>query len=368
MSIRNKDVGQLAMMGPDSQHAEQRGNDSLRAGNLMGYQPVISVVIPTYNRAQKTIAAVESVLAQTYPHREIIVVDDGSTDGSTEVLQEFVSQRTSGIGTGNDQQLRYFHQPNQGPGAARNAGIAKARGKYIAFLDSDDVWLPEKLEWQMRALDEFQGECGACFTDAQMVHNSGEIVNTFAFYGRNYDQATGIEPNAIKLLARSFGGFWLSTLVARTDLIRRIGGFDLAVGFSEDSDFYFRLSQITSLTYVNKLFARVDRTTQPNDSDCRKWEKIEVRLQAKQYMLEKWLNAGPALSPDVRKAASQYLREVYSQWTNWYLETGRYSQARSAASKAVQAEFTFGAAIKWILTWSAPALARKITAKAPPYL
>ena len=99
----------------------------------MSSKPLVSVVIPTYNRAQQTIAAMESVLAQTYPNFEIIVVDDGSTDGSGEAIQRFIAQKTNGC-----HPIYFFSQPNQGASVARNTGIAKARGEYIAFLDSDD--------------------------------------------------------------------------------------------------------------------------------------------------------------------------------------------------------------------------------------
>src|SRR5208282_4925870 len=107
----------------------------------MNHNLFISVIIPTYNRTEQTIAAIDSVLAQTYSNFEVIVVDDGSTDRSGDVIQRFISQRPDGC-----QQIRFFRELNQGASAARNTGIANARGEYIAFLDSDDIWVPEKLE------------------------------------------------------------------------------------------------------------------------------------------------------------------------------------------------------------------------------
>jgi glycosyltransferase involved in cell wall biosynthesis len=332
----------------------------------MSCRPLISVVIPTYNRAQKTIAAIESVLAQTYPHREIIVIDDGSTDGSGEAIQRFLSQRTNG----NDQtqQIHYFNQPNQGPSAARNTGIEKARGEYIAFLDSDDVWLPEKLEWQMRAIEQFKNDCGACFTDAKLVNNSGADMTIFRSHGRHYEQTMGIEPDAVRLLARSFCGYWMSSLLARTDLVKQIGGFDPVIFYCDDRDFYFRLSLVTSFAYVNKTLVKADRNASPNGSDGRTWENVDVQLRMLQYMLEKWLRTGATLPPDVRRAAARNLRDTHSKWTNWYLETGRYDEARQAVSRAIKCELTFGLTVKWTLTWLAPTLARRITPKATPYL
>lgn len=330
----------------------------------MNFGPVISVVIPTYNRAEKTIAAIESVLAQTYPHREILVIDDGSTDGSGELIQRFLSQRTNG----NDQiqQIHYFKQSNQGPSAARNAGIERARGEYIAFLDSDDVWFPEKLEWQLRALEQFKDECGACFTDTRYVNNLGLDTSTFRLHGRNYEQIIGIDRDAVKLLATSFCGFWVSTLLARADLVKQIGGFDPAVSYAEDRDFHFRLSLVTSVAYVNMPLARTDRSTSSIGSSCRPWDKVEVQLAGQQHMLEKWLRTGNTLPSGARRAATRNLRKVYSQWANWYLETERYDEARQAVSSALKCEVTFGVMVKWALTWLAPTLTRRITARALP--
>jgi len=106
------------------------------------FRPFISVVIPTFNRAQQVQVALRSVLAQTYAEFEVIVVDDGSTDTTQEVVERFVGEQN---GTG--KQVRFFSQSNQGPSAARNKGIVEARGDWIAFLDSDDQLLPETLEW-----------------------------------------------------------------------------------------------------------------------------------------------------------------------------------------------------------------------------
>src|SRR5437762_8094329 len=102
--------------------------------------PKVSVVIPTYNRVGKVPNAIESALAQTVCDLEVIVVDDGSSDGTGESLQEFFGDR-----------IRYYAQRNQGASVARNTGIAEARGQWIAFLDPDDVWEKDKLEWQFKA-------------------------------------------------------------------------------------------------------------------------------------------------------------------------------------------------------------------------
>ena len=107
--------------------------------------PTVSIIIPTYNRAHLIGRAIQSVLNQTYQNFEIIVVDDGSTDNTEEMIKEFQKH---------DKRIKYIrHEKNRGGAAARNTGIKVARGEYIAFQDSDDEWLPEKLEKQM---DVFQ--------------------------------------------------------------------------------------------------------------------------------------------------------------------------------------------------------------------
>src|SRR5215204_4807622 len=99
--------------------------------------PLVSVIIPNYNYAQYLTQTLDSVLSQTYPHVEIIVVDDGSTDGSQEVLRNYTDRVT------------WFQQRREGVSVARNRGVQESHGQLIAFLDADDVWLPAKLERQV---------------------------------------------------------------------------------------------------------------------------------------------------------------------------------------------------------------------------
>jgi glycosyltransferase involved in cell wall biosynthesis len=325
------------------------------------YSPFVSVVIPTYNRARKTIATIESVLAQTYPHFEIIVVDDGSTDSSGEAIQRFISQRTNGI-----PRILFLSQPNQGASSARNTGIAKAQGEYIAFLDSDDVWVPEKLEWQVRAFEQLNSECGACFTDARLVNSAGMDISSFQAHQRPYEQTIGIDHRATTCLAESFSGFWVSSLLVRAETIRQIGGFSTDISFIEDRDLHFRLSLISSIAYVNKQLIVIDRDPSPPGSTCRPWDKVEVQLRQQQYMLEKWLKMDAILPPDVRITVERTLGALHSQWANWYLENAQYPEARQAVSRAVRYKITPGTTAKLVLTWLAPALARRITPKTRP--
>src|SRR5688572_14275047 len=110
----------------------------------MGQHPGISVIIPTFNRAGRVILAIDSVLNQDYPPEamQVVVVDDGSSDGTVERLRSRYGNR-----------ICVFEQPNQGPSAARNRGVEAARHRLVAFLDSDDQWLPSKLQKQASAME-----------------------------------------------------------------------------------------------------------------------------------------------------------------------------------------------------------------------
>ena len=327
----------------------------------MDSRPLVSVVIPTFNRAKQTISAIETVLAQTYRNVEIIAVDDGSTDDSFQAIQRFVRQRSNG-----GQRIVCVNQKNQGASTARNTGIANAQGEYIAFLDSDDCWEPEKLERQLKAFAQLDNQCGVCFTDARLVNDSGLDVSSFRAHKRNYKEPVGIDRHAVKSLAESFSGFWISTLLVRADVARQVGGFSPDISFVEDRDFHFRLALITAVGYVNKQLVRIDRTPSAPGTSVRPWDKVEVQFRQQEHLYEKWLAMSDQLPPDVRRTVERNLGALQSHWANWYLENRRYAEAREAVSKAVKHKITPGTTVKWALTWLAPAIARRITPRTRP--
>jgi glycosyltransferase involved in cell wall biosynthesis len=124
---------------------------------------LVSIIVPTYNRAEMCKNTVKSALAQTYRMIEVIVVDDGSIDNTRELLD------------GLDQRVHYFRQENKGVSAARNLGLSQARGDFIAFLDSDDMWLPWKLECQLNVLDYFPS-AGMVWTDMNAIDSEGNLM------------------------------------------------------------------------------------------------------------------------------------------------------------------------------------------------
>ena len=328
----------------------------------MDQNPLISVVIPTYNRAAFVVAAIESVLAQTYPHVEILIVDDGSTDETSEKVRELIELNSREGAT--VKPIRYIHQNNQGPSRARNQGIAKAQGSWIAFLDSDDFWLPEKLELQVRTLERFE-ECGACYTNARLVDTSGLNTTAFEVSRRPYNDFMGVVPDETIQLAKAFGGSWIQTLVVRRDLVQQIGGFDPGMPWAEDRDFLFRLSLVTRFCYVDKPLAVIERTTIDVDPNARtrEWDSFEFQNKAEQLMYEKWLRSAAYFPPELQTEIVRNLRCVHSSWANLYLKRGQFSEAREAVAKAISYEFTVNLAAKWMLTSLAPRLASKFARK-----
>lgn len=130
----------------------------------------VSVIIPTFNRPEKVVKAIGSVLNQTFQDFEIVVVDDASTDNVAETLKPFID----------DGLIRYIcHKENQGAGASRNTGIGLSKGEYLAFLDSDDLWLPQKLEIQLKYLEQHDTNAWACSTGFEVHGTDGQNLSTF---------------------------------------------------------------------------------------------------------------------------------------------------------------------------------------------
>lgn len=128
----------------------------------------VSVITPCYNGARYIGETIESVVAQTYPNWEMLIVDDGSTDHSAEVIGQYAAK---------DQRVKLFRQKNAGSAAARNNGIRRASGQYIALLDADDLWLPAFLEKQIDFMDAHNAVCAACAYD-HIDEHSNPILHT----------------------------------------------------------------------------------------------------------------------------------------------------------------------------------------------
>jgi glycosyltransferase involved in cell wall biosynthesis len=315
----------------------------------------ISAVIPTYNRRALVVRAIESVLAQTYPVREIIVVDDGSTDGTEERLRPYVAKSAR-----SNRPIRYIRQEKTNAGVARNRGIAEAAGNWIGFLDSDDEWLPDKLEWQVRALQKFAARSVACTTDANYVNNPLMTKTAFQMDRVRCRGEIGIFPHLKKQMVSGYHGVYLPTLVVKRKAIQAIGGFDPSLTITEDTDFLYRLVGKTTVCYVNKPLVAIDRTPGRPTGLMEVFKDENLTYQLDQYRFEKWLREDRGSDVEIRKLLRRAIHNTHIGLANCHLVKGDYKMARQSLSLAMEYGFSRRAAFNWLATTVGPGLARKV--------
>ena len=202
--------------------------------------PKVSVIIPTYNRAQFLSFAIESALKQTFTDLEIIVSDDKSTDHTRKVVKSF-----------KDRRIRYvYNDGNRGPSATRNTAILSSEGEYIAFLDDDDEWLPEKLKIQVNLMDKSpRSICGVYSNRLKINKSNGEIIST--------------DPGAEKLKGNLLfqlvikSPIHTSTVLVRKKCLEEVGLFNETISYMEDRDLWIRLSMNWDFEYINEPLIKV---------------------------------------------------------------------------------------------------------------
>lgn len=314
----------------------------------------VSVIIPVHERLTGLDLAIESILAQTVPVREVIVVDDGSRAEFGEKVQQLIAEQPAWRN-----RVCYVRQKNRGQSAARNAGISLATGEWVAFNDSDDLWLPQKLEWQFRSLDEAKVDCGLCFTDAWFMNTSQMKMTLFQLAGAHYEGQIGVVEDRALFLKRIFQA-WVQTAVARTRIARQVL-FDEELRFQEDLDFVFRMAAAARICYVNMPMVLIDRSPAGgrHEGASRDWHKEEFRLRMNQYRHEKNLKESENLEPAIQTLIRRNLREVHSSWANLHLRSGDYGEARQAIITAASYDLTPSIVLKWLVIMCAPYTVRK---------
>lgn len=193
--------------------------------------PEISVIIPTYNSSRYVTQAVDSVLAQTFDDLEVIVIDDGSTDDTESVMSRYSSP------------VRYIKQTNGGVSRARNHGIEESRGRYVAFLDADDTWFPNKLEKQMEAIRS-QPSYHVCYSAFLIVDSNLAPIEV----NRSKRQRTALED--LLMCGNVVGS--ICTVIYERSLFSKVGGFDPVLSQCADWDMWVRLAAETDFLYVDE--------------------------------------------------------------------------------------------------------------------
>jgi glycosyltransferase involved in cell wall biosynthesis len=194
-------------------------------------RPLISVVIPAYNAAKFLAEAVASVRAQTYRPLELIIVDDGSRDATPDIIQQVERESEAESDPARAVPVRAIFQENAGPSAARNRGLAEAAGPYLAFLDADDRWYPDKLERQWQLLEK-EPSVGICCSGWRIINEAGGPT-------KRLGGAAEGEVTFEALVHQNLIGT-PSTVLGRTALFRELGGFDPTLRYAEDLEFWLR--------------------------------------------------------------------------------------------------------------------------------
>ena len=267
--------------------------------------PRVSIIIPTYNRGKYITYALESVLSQTFHDHEIIVIDDGSTDNTQEILKKFEGKIIS------------ICQKNQGISNTRNRGIKEAKGKYIAFLDSDDYWTPAKLEEQVKILDH-SPKVGIVYARMPIVNDQGEKIGM---------KPAGVSGKNFKELLEVWGDIPTSTVMTRKECFEKVGLFDPPLEPMEDIDMWIRIAQFYDLYEIeNKVLAYYRRHEEQVTKRKTKVYQGLVRIYTKIY------NAYPQAPHDLM--VKRIVENQYLLAKEHYLE-GYYKNAFSNALAAI---------------------------------
>jgi glycosyltransferase involved in cell wall biosynthesis len=262
----------------------------------------VSVVIPAFNSANYLRAAVDSALNQTVLPLEVLVINDGSSDNTQDVIKEYGSS------------IRGFYQRNSGPAVARNRGIAEAKGDFIAFLDADDTWTPDKIETQINYLEYHK--------NVNIVHTAYFNVNMLS---DNLIASSKIRDEFTGNCYREFffrNGVQMSSVVVLKECLIKVGGFDQNIrrASTEDYDLWFRIARDYEFGYVRRPLVYYRH----HDANATR-VAIAIR-EGELYVLNKALHADPQLVKLVGK------REVRNRLHELHFEIGyRYHDSRNSA-------------------------------------
>ena len=261
--------------------------------------PRVSIVTPTYNRADFLGEAIDSVLAQTYDQFEMIIVDDGSTDGTRELIERYAD----------DPRIRYLYQENQGQSVARNWGIAESNGEFVCFLDSDNAWFPDKLA---RSIEVFEADpsVDVVYGDNVIINEQGEEIsrqNMRRYSG--YITGELLKDNCVSM----------NTTMTRRQCFEVMGGFNPKDPVADDYGLWLRISTRYTFQYVPALFGKY--RVMANQISSNK----DKRFQSNERILTEFVRDFPqAVSKSVARRGMSF----------FYTRKARYehSVGRSAAA------------------------------------
>ena len=301
----------------------------------------VSVVIPTHDRGRVVVEAIESALAQTHPPLEVIVVDDGSTDETAER-----------VGRLRDARVRYLRRPHAGVSAARNAGIAAATGDLVAFLDSDDLWKPDKVEAEIAALARYPS-AGGVFSDLEKVDGATFVpsfmrrtrVFSRLLAARAYREGLLLSARALSLCLLQEVPIKTPALTVRRSALERVGGFNEAWTSSEDWEFLLRFARRESLVYVDRPLAVIRISADSlRRRDQERGELMMLRLLASERRR--------VSDPEARRAATIGIVERAKHLSWYYRDRGRRLAAARTCLHAFRLVWQTELLLRALMVWA----------------
>ena len=282
---------------------------------------LVSVILPTYNRKNVVKRAVLSVLEQSYQNWELIIVDDGSTDGTEDVVMSSVENYN----------IKYIYQVNQGVSAARNRGVAEAKGNYIAFIDSDDEWDSRKLANQIDFFNENPG-VGLVFCNAIIINSDGSRSDKPELISH-----TG---NTVFTFKEVFDDPYLGipTVMVTSELFNSVNGFDEKLKTSEDIDFYLKASLIQPFGYLHDKLVNIYKIDGSLTSSII-GENTILPYEDIIYVLERFVECNK------RQVVNSYNCNVNLSMFNIYLSYGR-ALLQKGMGKAAREKFILARSYK----------------------
>ncbi len=228
--------------------------------------PTFSIVIPVFNKEKFVAKTVESVLNQTFSDYEIIVINDGSTDASENIIQQF-----------NDNRIRYFSKKNEGVAVARNFGIEKASADFICFLDADDYWFPRFLETMNQYIQKLpEQKVFACAIEIETKKKS--FAATYSIDKKSdYEIVNFFEASQKECV------LWTSSVAIHKSVFEKVGHFDTKIKHGEDTELWIRIGLEYPIVFINKVLARYVFDV---DSISRKWNYFFEAYTFDKYALQ----------------------------------------------------------------------------------
>lgn len=302
--------------------------------------PQVSVIIPTYNRERFVVPAIESVLRQSFSDRELIVVDDGSTDDTPLQLERY------------ENRIRYFYQANAGPGAARNKGVQAATGEWLAFLDSDDEWTTDYLARQFQRIQSTPDICMQT-TDCRFLGPDGQVSSFFKMNGvaailNGRDYLLPRDPFSLVL---QHSPWQLGATVIRHDAINQAGWFDESLRISEDLDLMARVSLQGAFGIVRDILVTIHRRNENIEcltSHARNHAFVSRKSDERIY--EK-LERIKSLTGRQRIILQSVMSANRRAMGNLMLKGGRTVGARNCYRRAFSLDHSLKSLGRYVLSW-----------------